>query len=175
MARKPKAIAYTAASSDEDAAHRIGLIGSYRRGIIKIEGGLSDKIAKLKAKAEQDAVPLREKLASEEAAVHAWCEVNRVRLTKNGKKKFFDFGSGTVNWRYGRASVRIKGVPDVVERLQESGLHEFLRIKTTINKDAILEDPEQVKGVTGITIVAGVESFSIEPVDVKLSEQSEVA
>ncbi len=175
MARKPKTIAYEAAQSDEDAAHRVGLIGSYRRGLQSIEGDLSDAVAALKAKAEQDAAPLREKLVSEEAAVQAWCAANRARLTNGGKKKFHDFGSGIIKWRFNTASVSLKGVADVVERLKKNGLRTFIRVSVTVDKEAILKSPEKVKGIAGITIVPPSEHFVIEPVEEKLSDQASEA
>jgi len=51
----------------------------------------------------------------------------------------------------------------VIETLNRLGLSQFVRSKEEINKEAILNEPEAVKGVAGITVVTGVEDFVITP------------
>jgi len=177
MAKKPKAKApaFEAAQSKDDAARRIGIIGNFRRDIFAIEGELSKQIAVLKAAAELEAEPIRERLLVEEGAVHAYCEANRVSLTKGGKKKSFDFGSGEVKWRQRPPAVRLRRIADVIERLRGLGLVQFLREKIEIDKEAMLKDPSTASAVAGVTIVEGVEDFVIEPVDEKLSDTPAIA
>ncbi len=174
MARKtkPKAPAIEAAQSKEDCARRIRAIGTLRREIIAIEGNLSAQIAVLKEAAEALATPFRERLAEQEQAVQAYCETNKDRLTQGGKKKSFDFGSGEVKWRQRPPSVRIRGIPAVIDALRELGLGRFLRQKTEVDKEAMLKEPEVAAAVAGVTVVSGVEDFAIEPVDEKLSDQA---
>lgn len=43
------------------------------------------------------------------------------------------------------------------------GLERFVRSKDEPNKEAMLNEPEAVRGIAGISIVTGVEDFAIAP------------
>ncbi len=47
--------------------------------------------------------------------------------------------------------------------LLKLGLERFVRVKTEINKDAILNEPAAVVGIAGLSIQVGVEDFVITP------------
>lgn len=51
----------------------------------------------------------------------------------------------------------------MLETLERLGLSRFIRTKREPNKEAMLNEPEAVKGVAGITIVQGVEDFIVTP------------
>ena len=68
-----------------------------------------------------------------------------------------------MQWRQRPPSVRITGAESVIETLERLGLSQFVRTKQEVNKDAILNEPDGVKGVAGITVVTGVEDFVITP------------
>jgi phage host-nuclease inhibitor protein Gam len=51
----------------------------------------------------------------------------------------------------------------VIEALKRLKLSRFLREKTEINKEAILNEPKAVEGVAGIKIIKDLEDFVIEP------------
>ncbi|HAG1869157.1 TPA: host-nuclease inhibitor protein Gam, partial [Salmonella enterica] len=95
--------------------------------------------------------------------VQGWCEAHRDELTQNGKTKTASLITGKVEWRNRPPSVGIRGVETVLETLHRLNLDRFIRIKEEVNKDAILNEPEVVKGVAGITIRSGIEDFSITP------------
>ena len=43
------------------------------------------------------------------------------------------------------------------------GLGRFVRVKNEPNKDAMLNEPDAVRGIAGISIVTGVEDFIVTP------------
>lgn len=90
-----------------------------------------------------------------------WCEANRAVLLANGKKTIKFPGTGEVSWRQRPPSVTVRGVEATVQELHQLGLHQFVRSKEEVNKEAILKNPDAVKGVRGITVVAGVEDFIV--------------
>jgi phage host-nuclease inhibitor protein Gam len=59
--------------------------------------------------------------------------------------------------------VSVRGVEAVIEALNRLGLSRFVRVKEELNKEAILNEPEAVKGVAGLSIKSGVEDFVIQP------------
>ena len=71
--------------------------------------------------------------------------------------------TGEVAWRQVPPSVQVRGAEAVLDRLQVMGLGRFIRSKDEVNKEAMLAEPEAVRGITGITIVTGLENFSITP------------
>ncbi|MEF9839204.1 host-nuclease inhibitor Gam family protein, partial [Escherichia coli] len=43
------------------------------------------------------------------------------------------------------------------------GLERFIRTKEEVNKQAILAEPDAVKGIAGIKVNKGAEGFEVEP------------
>ena len=68
-----------------------------------------------------------------------------------------------MNWRMRPPSVSIRGAEAVLETLARMGLTRFIRTKQEPNKEAMLNEPDAVRGIAGITIVTGVEDFVITP------------
>ena len=59
----------------------------------------------------------------------------------------------------------------VLETLLRMGLGRFVRVKNEPNKEAMLNEPDAVRGIAGISIVSGVEDFIVVPFEA----QAEVA
>lgn len=95
------------------------------------------------------------------ANLQMWCEANRTTLLSNGLKTAKFPGAGEVTWRQRPPSVTVRGVDATVQELHQLGLHQFVRAKEEVNKEAILKNPDAVKGVRGITVVTGVEDFIV--------------
>lgn len=57
----------------------------------------------------------------------------------------------------------MRGAEAVIEALKRLGLGKFVRTKEEINKEAILNEPDEVRGVAGLNVVTGVEDFVITP------------
>jgi hypothetical protein len=55
-----------------------------------------------------------------------------------------------VLWRIRPPSVAIRGAEAVIAHAQALGLAKFVRTKEEVNKEAILNEPDQVRGVAGI-------------------------
>lgn len=51
----------------------------------------------------------------------------------------------------------------MLETLLRMGLGRFVRVKNEPNKEAMLNEPEAVRGIAGINIVTGVEDFIVVP------------
>ena len=72
-------------------------------------------------------------------------------------------------WRLRPPSVAVRGVEAVLDQLRRLGLKRFIRQKEEVNKEAILNEPEAVSHVPGISISQG-EDFVVTPFEAELAE-----
>jgi phage host-nuclease inhibitor protein Gam len=167
---KSKSLQIQAAQSREEAADMIRRLGEAQRNLLRIEAAMNDQLAHVKQVFEEQAQPLKERAGELQSGVQAWCEAHRDELTRMGKVKFHDFSTGQVSWRLRPPSVSLRGKEDIITACEEAGLRTFLRVKTEINKEAMLEKPALAGGLKGVTIKSAGEDFSIEPFEMELSE-----
>jgi len=153
---------WVAQSADEVAA-TIRQIGEESRDIGRLQADMNDEIAAVTARYQALIGPRQERVQVMQEGVYTWCAANRDTLTNGGKVKSFNFITGQVQWRLRPPSCSVRGVEPVIETLKRLGLQRFVRVKEEINKEAILNEPEAVKGVPGVKVVTGVEDFVIEP------------
>ena len=160
---KSPAIAHPVPQSRDDAARDIRLIGDLQREILKAEATMNDAIAEITHAHQPPIDAVKERLKALQTGVQAWCEANREELTNQGRSKSANLITGQVQWRQRPPSVAVRGVEAVLDTLKRLGLSRFVRTKEEINKEAILNEPEAVRGVAGLAINSGIEDFVIEP------------
>ncbi len=159
---KSKAQVYVPQTKD-DAAADVRKVGDLMRTILRKETEMNDKIAAITEEYQPAFTQLNEQLKTLQEGVQSYCEAHRDELTNGGKTKSANLITGEVMWRQKPPSVRISKADVVIETLKRLGFAKFLRVKEEINKDAILNEPDEVRGVAGITIVSGAEQFEINP------------
>lgn len=159
---KTKAQAYVPQSRD-DAAADIRKIGDLQRQLTRATTEMNDAIAHITQSFQPRLDALNEQLKTLQDGVQGYCEAHRLELTDNGKVKTANLITGEVQWRQRPPSVSVRGANTVIEMLKRLGLARFVRTKEEINKEAILNEPDQVRGVAGLTVVTGVEDFVINP------------
>ena len=59
----------------------------------------------------------------------------------------------------------------MLDTLLRMGLGRFVRVKNEPNKEAMLNEPDAVRGIAGISIVSGLEDFIVTPFE----QQAEAA
>jgi phage host-nuclease inhibitor protein Gam len=163
---KLQAEAYVPQTIDDCAAD-IRRIGDLQRQITVAQAEMNDAIAEITERYQPLLEGIKEQIKPLQAGVQVWCEANRHDLTRGGKVKTASFVTGEVQWRQRPPSVSVRGVDGVMLLLVKLGLDRFIRVKNEINKDAILNEPDAVRGVPGINIVTGVEDFVIAPFEVE--------
>lgn len=169
---KSKTLAAVPQSKD-DCATSIRIIGDLQREFERRRGVMNDQIAAIAQEHQPMLSDLQARIESLQAGVQAWCEAHRVQLCGEGDKlgKTANLVTGEVSWRIRPPSVSIRGAESVLETLLRMGLGRFVRVKNEPNKEAMLNEPDAVRGIAGITIVSGVEDFIVTPFE----QQSEVA
>jgi phage host-nuclease inhibitor protein Gam len=159
---KSKAQVYVP-QTKEDAAADVRKVGELMRQLTREEADMNDLIAEITQRYQPAFGLLKEQITLLQDGVQSYCEANRDALTNGGKVKSANLITGEVAWRQNPPSVRISKSETVIETLKRLGLGRFVRTKEEINKDAILNEPDDVRGVAGITLVTGVEQFVITP------------
>lgn len=159
---KTKASVYVPQSRDDCAAD-IRKLGDLQREVARRTADMNDAIAVITAQHQPLLDALKQQADALAQAVQTWCEANRDALTDGGKTKTANLVTGDVAWRQRPPSVSVRGADTVIETLQRLGLTRFVRSRDEVNKEAILNEPDAVRGVAGIAIVTGVEDFSITP------------
>ena len=167
---KSKSLAKPVPQSMTEARDWLRKFGEAERAVENIKLALNDEIALLKQSAEEDAASYKAQIKELQAGIKAWAEANKSDLCKASKT--VDLGVGQISWKHRPPSVSISGgAPAVIERLNEQGLLEFIRVKEELNKEAMLANPIKAMAVTGITIRSAGETFSIEVFEHDLSEE----
>ena len=159
---KTKAQVYVPQTKD-DAAADIRKVGDLQRDVVRKELAMNDEIAAIAEKYQPGIDALKDQLKTLQEGVQAYCEAHRDELTNGGKVKTANLITGEVQWRQRPPSVSVRGQEAVIDLLKRLGLTRFIRIKDEVNKDAVLNEPEEVRGVAGLTVVTGVEDFVITP------------
>lgn len=159
---KTKSIAYVPQSRD-DAAADIRKIGDLQRQLTRTSTEMNDAIAAITQNFQPRMDAIKEQLNLLQAGVQGYCEAHRHALTDNGRVKTANLITGEVQWRQRPPSVSIRGQQVVLETLRRLGLERFIRTKEEVNKEAILNEPDEVRGVAGLNVITGVEDFVITP------------
>ena len=149
--------------SKTDCAAGIRQLGDLQRLVARLTADMNDAIAQITADSQPTLEALKEEMATLQQGIQTWCEANRNDLTDGGKVKSANLVTGEVNWRQRPPACAVRGADAVIDTLKRLGLAEFVRTKEEVNKEAILNEPDKVRGVAGITIVTGVEDFVITP------------
>lgn len=162
---KTKAVAAAVPQNKADCAAHIRTLGDVQREFERQRADMNDAIAAITQAAQPMLAALAERVLALQAGIQTWCEANRVALCGEGDRlgKTANLITGDVAWRQVPPSVQVRGADTVIDKLFMMGLERFVRSKHEVNKEAILAEPDAVRGVAGITVTSGLENFSITP------------
>lgn len=173
---KPKTAALEAPQDQDQAARAIADYGRALRALAGIKAEMDNAIAAITEQYQASVTTQEAEVERLLAAVHAYCEANRATLTRGGEVKFVQFTTGTAEWRKDQDKVtapnKAENLQTVVELLTQRGLSRFVRVKSEVNKEAMLAEkktlPSLISGIPGLTFAVGKESFSITPLESEL-------
>ena len=142
---KPQAIPLTLKSL-EDVDNALGWIAARKRQIAAIEAKMNDAIDKAKAAALEEAEPHKQEIATLEAALVKYAEYNKAELF--ARRKSLELAFGVIGYR---ASTKLKLLAKhtwerVLQSLRDNGLHDCIRVKEEVDKEAMKGlTPEHLK------------------------------
>lgn len=149
--------------SRDEVQSAIKEIGDKQRELLRLSTEMNDELAAISERYAPLLETIKDDLKPMQKGVQMWCEVHRNELTDNGKCKTGSFITGEVQWRVKPPSVSVRNAESVIELLENFGLHQFIRTKREVNKEAVLTDPQAVAAIEGINIKSGEEEFIIKP------------
>lgn len=153
--------------SRADCALYIKNLGDIQREFERSKAEMNDAIANITKSYAPVLEAQQTRMAALQTGVQVWCEANRATLCE-GTGKTANLVTGEVSWRQRPPSVAIRGADAVIETLQRMHLERFVRTKEEVNKEAMLNEPDAVRGIGGITLVSGVEDFIVTPFEVEV-------
>lgn len=165
-----KAVALAVPQTREACNALIAGIGVDQRELQMMEAEMNERLAQIREAYGKLADPIRSRIDDDTAAVQRYCDAHRAELTAEGKVKHHDFPAGRIDWRTTPPSVRVTGEAAVLDSLRRLGLSRFIRIAETVNRDAILNEPQAIAGVPGV-VIAQRELFTVQPFEVALTEE----
>lgn len=166
---KAKAQVY-APQTQNDCAADIKKLGDLQRDRARLVADMNDELAKITKRFQPDIDALGERIDLLAEGVQTYCEARRDELTNGGKVKTANLITGDVSWRIRPPSISIRGADSVLETLERMGLTRFIRNKQEPNKEAMLNEPDAVRGIAGISVVTGVEDFVITPFEAQVAD-----
>lgn len=147
----------------DDACGDIRKIGDLQRQLLRKTTEMNDAIAAITQQYQPLLDTITVQIKTLQDGVQNYCEAHRDELTNGGKTKSAQMITGEVMWRQRPPRVAIRNAENVIEMLKRLSLGRFVRTKEEVNKEAILDEPDEVRGVAGITVVTGQEDFVITP------------
>ncbi len=167
---KRKSEGVLAPRDDAEADGFLARIGQIQRTCQKAQAEFDEQVAAAKQVMEASLAPQIAEADRLTRGLQLWAEANRDRLTDGGKRKTVAMPAGEIGWRQRPPSVRLSGgVAAIVATLTELGLTRFLRVKTEVDKEAMLREPDAVAQVPGVKIGSEGEDFVVTPVSLELS------
>lgn len=157
----------------DEAADFVRRIGQAKREIERLAERLTVKIDRLKAVAVEEAAPREATIVELFDGLFVFAQAHREELSERGRRKTVVLPSGQFGWRMPPSSVHVKGVDQIIARLESLGMDRFLRVKKELNKEAMLAEPQAATAVEGVVIKQD-EEFFVKPEQAKVEVASSV-
>lgn len=181
MAKRPKvqAIKTQVPQSGQELMSFVHELGVERRFLTQIETETAQAIASIKKDAETRATRHAARAKELETGIEIYCTARRAELTENGKRQSFETGAGRIEWRKRPPSVQVaKGMlADAIAFLKKKRWNDYLRVKTDLDKEAILSavatkgfDPTKIPG---ISVGSTGEDFVVTPLALEIAGAAE--
>lgn len=150
-----------------EAVRYMRQIARAQREIDKINTKLNEDVEKLTEKATERIAPHQQEIDDLVDGLYIYASANRNALTDGGKKKTISWPTGKFGWRFTPPKVALKKVADVLAALKEKGLERFIRVKESVNKEALLEEPEVAQTIKGVSVTQH-EEFFVRPLKLEI-------
>ncbi|MFH1866589.1 MAG: host-nuclease inhibitor Gam family protein [Patescibacteria group bacterium] len=144
------------------AAIILSKIAKHQTAIEHEEVCLNKTMNRLRAKAQPKINKHQQAIQNLLNSLFIFAEENRSKLTYWGKRKSVKIATGSFGWRLTPIAVTIQNAAEIIQELKRRKLLNFIRIKETVNKEAILKRPTQVADIRGISISQR-EEFRVKP------------
>ena len=156
--------------TDEEADSFIAQVSQLDAERDQIQKDLDAEINQLKQEAAKKLEEKTGAIARLARGLNAYFLANQDRLTEQGKRRSHTFPSGDIGLRLGFDRVRLTDVRRITRYLlrRPKLRRMFLRMKFSVNKQAVKAHPAEATKVPGIRIMAGTDYFFVRPARINL-------
>jgi phage host-nuclease inhibitor protein Gam len=151
-----------------EASNAMGKLGAAMAERARLQAELDAAVAKVTTAFQPKIQELAGEIKELVGGLQTWAEANKDDLTSDGKRTV-SLGTGDIGWRTNPPKVKVSGLEKVIAVLKAKGLEVFVKVKEELDKKAILDAPEAIKGVKGLEIVQD-ETFWAHPANVDMEE-----
>jgi phage host-nuclease inhibitor protein Gam len=151
-----------------EASNAMGELGAAMAERARLQAELDAAVAKVTTAFQPKIQELAGEIKELVGGLQTWAEANKDELTAQGKRTV-NLGTGDIGWRTNPPKVKVSGLEKVIAVLKAKGLEVFVKVKEELDKKAILDAPEAIKGVKGLEIVQE-ETFWAKPANVDMEE-----
>lgn len=155
-------------TSVEEAVNFLGKMGKLQREIGKVNTNLNNRVEKLKEQAMEKTVPKEKDLDQLFEGLFIYAQSHREELTEGDKKKTVAWPTGKILWKWSKPAVELLVDEDIIiKRLKDYELERLIHTKETVDKNAVLKEPEAIENIKGIEITQK-ENFTAKPDELKI-------
>lgn len=161
--------------TQEDLNQAIAEIANWTRQITESEDLANKRILAIQESLAAEIEPMKKEIKKISLSMKKFVDANREKLFKDDVKTI-KLETGDISYRSAGKSVasnsskklidnilEINNLTDVRNKFVKKMDKVFIRTKLELNKDAILQDPDKAKTITGVEVAEGEESFYIKP------------
>lgn len=159
----------------EDLSKAIAEVARLTTEIKNAEDKTNESILILQQELADQIKPLADEIKKISLSIKKFTDANREKLFKDGDKTI-KLETGDISYRSAKPSVGTNSSKKLIDSILEANNlldvrdkfvkkmdKVFIRTKLELNKDAVLENPDTAKTVTGVEVAEGEESFYIKP------------
>ncbi len=159
----------------EDLSKAIAEVARLTTEIKNAEDKTNESILILQQELADQIEPLKQEIKKISLSVKKFVDANREKLFKD-EVKTIKLETGDISYRSSGKKVGVNSSQKLIDSiLADNNLTNvrdkfvkkmdkvFIRTKLELNKDAVLENPDTAKTVTGVEVAEGEESFYIKP------------
>jgi phage host-nuclease inhibitor protein Gam len=155
-----------APKTKEECVEDIKKLGDHLRNHAREVASMNDEIGEITERYSGKLESLLLEINILKKGIEIWVTEHRDELTDNRKVKTVNLITGEVSWHNRPPSVSISRsmkISTLIDTLKSLSLDRFIRTAEEIKKEAILAEPDAIKGVKGIRVNRDIEDFSITP------------
>lgn len=159
--KKPRHVKPQTLADVSESEHHISELLAERRNIRLT---MLKQIEALNADAAKKIEPLEKRISRFSGGISAFAHRHKAMLTAGGRRKTVDVpGGGQFRWRKTPPKVVLDAEEEeIIKRIEEHGLMEFITYSPKINRSAMIEHPRKAKRIPGVDITQE-EKFIIQP------------
>ncbi len=153
-------------NTDEVTA-ALGRVGEISREIQTVNNAINEQVKTITEPAITRVAELKETLLLQCLGIFNFAEANRKELTNDNKRKTIPLPTGEFGWRMNPPSLKVSNLKKIIAALKAAELQRFVRTKETLDKQALIQEPDVVSGIRGMKIVQE-EDFFVKASEIML-------